>query len=384
MILQNRTGGLSLFLIGLLLGYGCSKEPSPIGSDLVTVPFIDSLTVYADSSSNYRLRISGNSSTLLVGRSGAIHAFALLQFQVPILPSGVDTLDIVSARIRLTPLYWFQDSAGTLAFTIHKIIRSWSDFDITFDSTNGLYETAPSGSFTRQMSPRDTISVAIDTNLVREWIRTGQTYGIFLHPDTVASTVIYGFTVFDPISGINLRPELIIHYNRPDTVGVIDSLVYRTFMEAFVANTPLPPADSEFVYLQAGVADRGVFHFDMRAVPRNANIMSAELTFVRDSVQSIRNELSQDSVSIHLITDTRTPPSLSSSVNARPVIGDSTSLFRANIPSIVQQWVIGKPNYGIALRAFAEFTSVDRFVFHGAAADSLNRPKLKITYSIMR
>lgn len=386
MIRQTQIGGFSILIFGFLLAQGCSRDPSPIGSDFLHLPFLDSLTVYADSSSNYRLRISGNSATVLVGRYGEVHAFTLLRFPVPGLPSGVDTSHIVSSSLRLIPQYWFPDSMGTLAFTIHKITRSWSESEVTFDSTGDLYDTTTSfGSLSRQMSTRDTITLRIDTLLVREWIRSSTTYGVVLRPDTVVSTVVFGFGVFQPGSGADLRPELIVRYRR-DTPGVIDSLVYRTVQEAFVANAPLPPVDSRFVYLQAGVADRGVFHFDIDTVvvPLNASVIKAELTFVRDPVQSIRNELSQDSVSIHLISDTRTPPSLLFSITAQPDGVDSALIFRADIPSIVQQWVIGRPNYGIALRAFGEFTSVDRFVFHGASADTSVRPKLTIVYSIIR
>jgi len=385
MIRQKHSGGYIILLFGFLLAQGCSRDPSPIGSDLLDLPFVDSLTVYADSSSNYRLPISGNSAVLLVGRYGEVQAFTLLQFPVPGLPSGVDTSHVVSASLRLIPQYWFLDSTGTLAFTIHKITRSWSEFDVTFDSTGGLYDTTTSfGSVSRQMSPRDTITTQIDTVLVREWIRAGQTYGIILRPDTAVSTVVFGFGVFQAGSGADRRPQLIIRYRRPDTTGVIDSLVYRTVQETFVASAPLPPVDSQFVYLQAGVADRGVLHFDVAAVPRNASVIKATLAFVRDAERSIRNELSQDSVSIHLISDTRTPPSLSFSITAQPDSADSASIFRANISNIVQQWVIGRPNYGIALRAFGEFNSIDRFVFHAASADSAVRPKLKIVYSIIR
>jgi hypothetical protein len=376
-------GGLLLFY--LINFQGCSKDPAPIGSDLFKPPLFDSLTVYADSSSNYRLRISGNSSSLLIGAVSEIHAWSLLQFAVP----AVDTSAMVSASLRLTPKYWLKDSSGTLAFTVHKILKQWSEFDVTFDSLNGLYDANSIGGLSEQISPSDTngVTVQIDTAIVREWIRnSGEAYGILLKPDTTTSSVVYGFIVFDPSSNANLRPELIVRYNRTDTTGVIDSVVNRTFQETFVANSPLPDsADRQFVYLQAGVADRGVLYFNVQdSVPRSANIVSAELIFVRDSVRSIRNEVSQDSIVVHHIFDNTDSPRLGAATTAQPVEGESDSIFKADVRVAVQQWVTGKPNYGVALRAFGEFTTVDRFVVHGAAADSIHRPKLKILYSIIR
>lgn len=363
---------------------GCSKDPSSVDPGDSARPPIDSVVVFSDSSATYRDSITGNSPTLLVGRFGDVEVRLLLQFPVPSLPTGVDTSDIVSAGIRLIPQYWFRDSSAMLEFTVHNLLREWDEFTVTYDDTTILYELTSSDTFSNVISPRDTITIQIDTALVHEWIRSGQSHGIVLLP-TAACSVVYGFTsILDFFTDI--RPELIVRYNKRDTTGVIDSVVTRTIQDAFVANAS-PPPDSQFVYLQAGVADRGFFHFNVDSIPQSSNIMSAELTFTRNPSLSNRNELSQDSIVVHYILDSTNPPRLASSpapVVAKPGGQDSASVFSANISPIVQQWVTGNPNFGVALRALGEFTTVDKFALYGSEADSTLRPRLKILYSIIR
>lgn len=383
--MRDRVLGKIIFLSSVMLcvlsANGCSEEPSPVGSLFFPKVGLDSLTVYADSSATYRQPITGNSHTLLVGRYQDFEARMLLQFPIPAIPSSIPESTIVSASIRLIPRYWFRDSTGTLAFTIHKITKTWKETEVQFSDTTLAYESNSSGSFSKIMGPTDTITVPLDTTLVHSWIRTREAHGVIFLP-TTASDVVYGFmSIFDFFTDI--RPLLIVRYPKADTTGVLDSVVFGSNQEAFVANTVPPAASLQAVTLQAGVADRGIFRFNVDSIPRSANIMNAELTFTRNASQSIRNDLSQDSIFIHLITNMREFPELALSVLATPVGGDSASMFKADIKTIVQQWVTGRPNYGIALRTYGEFTTVDRFVLYGAG-DSVYRPQLNILYSIVR
>lgn len=367
-------------VFSFILMEGCSEDPSPVGSALlpknVVIKF-DSL--YANSSTTYRAAITGNSSRLLLGRYryqntlDTIEARTLVQFNLSSTRINPDS--VVSASLRLVPAYWFKDSTGTLSFTIHKIISTWREDTITFAGSENLY--ASSESVYTFTNPRDQV-FPLDTSLINMWLRNPpENYGVLLKP-TAQSTVVYGFTI-DLLNDI--RPKLIIRYHAQDTVRV-DSV--GTIQEAFVANSPPRSADSSLFVVQAGIADRGFVKFDVGRIPRSASIASAVLEFVRDSALSVENEFSLDSIVVQLLVDNSTPPHGGISVLAQPTGGRGGSKFSADIKSIVQQWVTGKPNYGVALRAFGEFTTLDRFAFYGAGADSLNRPTLRIYYSILR
>lgn len=358
----------------------CTEDPSSVGSFLLPTDIrVASVVLSADSTATYRSPISGASSTLLLGIfQSTVESRLLLQFEIP--QGFPDTL-VVSASLKLKPRYWFQDSIGTLAFTVHKISIPWDKFKITFADT-GLYESTVRGSDLRTMSPRETVLVSIDTSLVREWLRTPSlSYGIFLKP-TTASTVVYGFTsILDLFT--DERPELIVRYTVPDTTQRLDSLILRTTQNAFVANAPQPPPSSDIMFIQAGVADRGFMQFPVDSILRSASITSASLEFRRNSALSVRNELSIDSILVQILLG---PDSLGgASARAEPLPSENDSVFKADIRSIVQQWVTGKPNYGIALRAFGEFSTLDRFAVYGRTSpDTASRPVLRITYSILR
>jgi len=135
----------SFALTGIVFFSSCSEDPSSVGSFLVPADIrIHSDTLKADSSATHRFPLSGNSSTLLLGMYQGDEARLLLQFGIP---SGYADSLVVSARVRLTPRYWFKDSLGTLDFTIHKILIPWDESKITYADTNGLYESTARGSF---------------------------------------------------------------------------------------------------------------------------------------------------------------------------------------------------------------------------------------------
>ena len=372
-----------LALTSLFFFSTCSEDPSSVGSFLLPMDIrVASIVLSADSTATYRAPISGASSTLLLGIFQAtqttVESRLLLQFQIP---AGFPDTLVVSASLKLKPRYWFQDSSGTLAFTVHKIRIPWDEFKITFADTN-VYDPTVRGSDSRPMSPRETLLVPIDTALVREWLRTpGLSYGIFLKP-AISSSVVYGFTsILDLFT--DDRPELIVRYTVPDTTLRLDSLVLRTIQGAFVANAPQPPPSSDMMFIQAGVADRGLMHFSVDSIPRSASITSASLEFRRISALSVRNELSIDSILVQILLG---PDSLGgTSGRAEPRPTENESVFTADIRNIVQQWVTGTPNFGVALRAFGEFSTLDRFAVHGRTSpDTANRPILRITYTVVR
>jgi hypothetical protein len=196
--------------------------------------------------------------------------------------------------------------------------------------------------------------------------------------------VIYGFISYASFL-LQIRPELTIRYIVPDTSQRPDSFVVGSYQDISVAYMPPFPASSQLMYLQAGISDRGRLYFNMSGIPRSANIVAAELTIVREPTLSLRNELTADSVDAQfLVTDTSPPVGSTFLTYRTKPTGDETgSTFTGDVRGIVQQWVTGKQNYGMALKAANDLVSMDRFVLYGAA-DSLNRPRLRIVYSVVQ
>ncbi len=370
----------TLVLLVSILFLRCGEDPASVGIGFFpNDPQLDSLSLIADSSSTYRARIAGNGATLLVGQYQNIEARTLLQFGP--LPSGLSDTLVVSATIRLIPRYWFQDSVGTLAFTVHKLLESqdqWNSDTIKFDQTDVLYDPQSIGTFARLVSPQDTlIDVSIDTATVRGWLRDGLTYprGVMLKP-LPTGNIVYGFTsdVFDVI-----LPQLLVRYHVPDSAR-IDSFGVLTFRDVFVANGPeVPP--TEHIILQGGLADRGKVGFNVTGIPRSAGITRATMEFTRDLTMSIRNEFSIDSIVVQQLLDYGSPP-IGGIARIAKATSEDGVVFTADITAIVQQWAVGRANYGVALRAYGENSTLDRFAIYGALnADVNKRPKLRIAYT---
>lgn len=364
---------------------GCSEDPSSVGSAFFPPNVkLDSLVVYADSTTTYRAPIPGNSSVLMLGRYQNYEARMLLQFGTIFLPSGVTSSNIVSASIKLIPSYWFKDSTGLLEFTVHPITRSWSSTTFTFDSTNSAFDPIAVGLISKMMTTsHDTLVDSISTTLVRTWVDSSQlNYGILLKPTLSCNVcnVVYGFSSILTLLE-DTRPLLTVRYRVPDSTTV-DSVVVATQQDMFVAYAPEVSPSSQTFIVQAGVADRGLLHFDVSNIPRSASITRADLQIVRIPLQSIRNQLSYDSVFVQYIVENSSSPKGSTSLLAQPV-AEGDSVFKADITRFVQPWVTGAPNYGIAVRAYGEFIALDRFAFYGKA-DTLNRPTLRITYSLVQ
>lgn len=320
---------------------------------------------------------------MLLGRYQNYEARILLHFGTIFLPSRVASSNIVSASIRLIPNYYFKDSTGLLEFTIHPMTQAWRSDASTFSSTNSAFDPAVGVISKTMTTTQDTLTYSLSSTLVRSWIDSSQSnFGILLKP-TLGCNVVYGFSSLITFLE-DLRPLLTIRYRVPDTT-LVDSILFATQQDMFVADAPAVIPDSQTFIVQAGVSDRGFLHFDMSNIPRSASVTSAGLQFVRIPSQSIRNSLSYDSVFVqYLVNNTSPVPTGTSSIFARPVDEDSSD-FTADIKNFVQQWVTGSPNYGVAIRAYGEFFSLDRFAFYGkAAADTLYRPTLHITYSLLQ
>jgi len=371
---------LSVVLVGVSLR--CSDKSSSVGigllppEDLVT---IDSLVLHEATGSSFKQFISPNGISLLIGSNRGYEARTLVRFLL--LPDTLADARLLSANLLLKPLSVFGDSTALLSFTVHKILRSWSELTATWDSVDAsFYESTPRGSFSQVVSGSDSVEVPIDTSLVREWLTGAASgtdqFGILLLP-APGMGVIRGFDSFQSADS----PTLDVDFEKS---GTVDSLLLNIGYDMFVANVGLPP-NPELMYVQSGVSYRSMLRFDLLAIPSNVIIHNATVELTIDRVNSDPEEVSAGSVLVHHVSDSTTNSFESSS--AVLTRGDDTdpNLMTANITLDVRRWLRGESNQGVLLRSFVESIQLDLIAIVGPQSNNESRrPRLVVTFSPFR
>lgn len=363
------------FLAGALLS--CSDEPNATGISLIPDTLsVSTFVAAANGDTSVRIRIGGNSAHLLTGKSGTYEARTLMEFSFPTYDAAavIDSA-VLSLRVR----YRFPDSTGDLGFAAHAMTRTWDALTFTWDSVAGSTAPASAGSFLQAISPADTIlRVALDTAQIRQWWQTGSV-SLQTIPSP-ASGIIAGIS--NILSGSeDTRPELVVSYHDAATDSL--TITRRSPRVLFVATDDLLPVPDALT-LQAGVSRRALFRFDSLAVPPLASITEAVFEVAVDPANSITNVFTRDSLYVYLLRKNAAPyDSLALQVLCTPVTEGGQKYFRADIRVIVQQWISREPNLGLLLRAFGDFTTLDKFTLYDAAAPAALRPKIRITYTLL-
>lgn len=369
----------SIFI--LLLIIGCSKEPNSVGKDVLDD--MDRLKTGTDtstavSSSGYGITSANNSTTLMVGKANNIEAHMLLRFGT--FPTDTNLANsVISARIKMTPNYAFKDTAAIIAFSIHKMLREWAEQSFTSDSLAGSYESTPVNTHSFNANSKDTLTIfPVEKNLVVEWLKGNTNNGIILIPD-VSSNNIFGFDTYYYSEIDDARPQLEIIY-RTETDTADQTLTLRTIQDATIFSGTRPNSTSSLFYVQGGLISRGKIKFDVSNVPRSAAITQAFLDLKTDTLKSSLSTYTDYQIIIHDILLDDSLPQLSGMTALGKLSGNT---FSIDVRNIVQQWVSGKPNYGIAVRYNYEFTQVERFAIYGSAATENNKPRLRIQYTYL-
>jgi hypothetical protein len=382
----------------LILTSGCSDDPTDVGAGVL--PSQDTVTTrtlvfYAASDTTFRKRIDGIYGRLLAGKyrdlvtPQDIEARTLLEFSgVPIFKSGVI---IDSAFITLTVDYRFGDTTGQYGFTAYKRAPSWSEDPKAFnwDSVSQL-PADPVGTFLApSIAPTDTfIRFALDTALIRAWSKTTGGLGSVLLVPSLTTGFVLGFG--DVVTTISdNRPQLTVMYH--DSADTAITFSQRVSRSMFVADATPPPQPGDRMTLQSGVVYRSRLLFDSLSIPLDtltipakASITKATLEVTVDQAHSFFNSLTRDSMIVYILKGSTYPfDSVSLGTVLSPVNQAPQKLYRADVKNIVQQWVGKQPNYGFALRAFNELTSLDRFSVNGIQGIPVEfQPKLTVTYTL--
>lgn len=355
----------------------CSDEPNATGIGLIPDSLhVGTIVVTSNADTSVRVRLGGNGATILVGKSGTYEARSIMEFN---LGSYDSTAAVDSAVVTLRLRYAFPAPSGDLGFEVHAMARTWSASTFTWDSLAGSTDAAVAGTYLGTVSPGDSaLSFRVDPALARAWWKAGN-ISLQLVPSP-ASGIVVGFgNTFTTTE--DTRAAFVLHYH----TGSTDSLTVspKAARVLFIATDDLQTTTTGLT-LQAGVARRGLIRFDSLAVPPLASITSAVLELAVDTLASITNSYTRDSLYVHLLRKDAAPwDSLALQLICSPATESGQKYYRADVRSIVQQWISREPNLGVLVRAYGDFQTLDKIVLHDGSALPALRPKIRITYTLL-
>ncbi len=316
-----------------------------------------------------------------VGKAGNYVARSLMKFFPPIR----DTINVLSAKLTLKFLSWRGDSAGTFAFGVHKVNVGWSQDTLKWDAVNGtgFFDPTPLNVYSSTVGPdTQTITIDLDTALVRSWYRSDITSnGILLAP-TAATSLIRGFAAFDHDSS-TYGPKLQVIARGISQGALIDTTTFTTSIDCYVADVNPFNVLNDHLYTQAGVAYRSSLKFDVSSLPRGAIVNTAELLLVSDPGIT---KISKFTASPQPIVHARTADSSKYLTTGSAGTISSGTTYSFDVRLQVQQWV-GGYNYGLLLRQpnANEYGTLDLFGFYSSeAANASMHPRIKVKYAVFQ
>jgi hypothetical protein len=376
---------LALLVITLIR---CSEDPNPVGAGLLPASDsirLDTLTVTATGSSSETAIPLALSSRILIGNTPAMEAWAVMRFGP--IPDSILFLPMLSAEINLRTVYHFGDSLAAFSVAVHQVLQEWGTDSLTIDSLQapGFYDlTSLTQAAFPSVGDTETISIPVDTNMVRAWGTYSDTvftnYGLLLRPTN--TNVIKGFAPFIAADATQL-PQLLMTFQ--DSAGNIDTAIVNAGTYRYVTrlkNTTWA-SDSVRMYVRNGVAYRGVVAFDVSSIPLHAAIHKATLQLTLDPTQSEFNNYTVDSTLSIFVADDGTFINSINEIGEPQQPGDQR-IYESPAGQFVQRWVRGTALQKIAIAGYGESNAVDLFVFYGAAASPELKPKLTIIYSLIQ
>lgn len=371
-----------------LLAPGCMDDPNPVGFGLLPkddTAVVDTSTVYATSHSSSRsLVLTTGVTPMMVGKYGSYESWGYLRFDIPSELSGAT---ITGATLQLRASYAFGDTLAPLSFTVYKAVGGYTADSLTFDSlsqrpSDYFDNAAVVGSLPSQTLADTTIvQLSLDTAVVSSWFINAldsSNQGIYLRPTN--SNVIMGFSSFGDVNP-DYRPKLIVNYTQTGLAGsAVDSSGRSKFM-GNISQSALVQ-DPQFMYVQNGVAFHGFATFNVAPVPFPSAIHKAELVLTLDTLKSSpMGKFTQDALFASFLradgTVEVTSPAQQFNTTGRPV-------YRFLINGFIEQWTRYGTPPTLTIAGYTERTSFDRFVFYGSQADSSRRPRILVTYSVVR
>lgn len=404
---------LILPVIAFLLS-SCNEEPTGLGFQLDTmnVDYLnsetDAIILGGDSKTTY-LSTLFNNSFHFIGRHEDAEAISFYRFARP--DSGLGGVQVISAKLRMYPTRYAYGGADTAAgdqsFDLYKInepFRTRFTWDSVFNapnSANFFDKSKKLGFFSGNIPLGDTmdpIDIDFDAQMVKEWFEFRDneykydstskeklsSYQFALLPSS-SSTFITRF--MNANAANTVPPQITVIHTNPANSADLDTTILDCAIMSSYMNAETPPADK--IVLQGGVSSRGRLTFDVRAIPKYASIVRAqlEITFDRENSQW-GNALADSVVTATYLYGLYDTPSISSWINYQTEVDSTGKAVFPSIASAVEYWnrrdgigdlILFRHKDGNEIN---ESRYLDKLSFYGFNhPDPAKRPKLTIFYT---
>ncbi|MCU0454047.1 MAG: hypothetical protein MUE68_10350 [Bacteroidetes bacterium] len=393
----HRTVALYL-LIFLTAWTGCAEDPTTVGlgvlpSGDLPIFFVDTLEAQAGATSR-AIPVTARADDdvvpwypqhLFVGGVQTLVAGSFIRFQQ--FPDTLTGITIEAADLLLVRTVATGDTTISPVFTMHQPLRPWYSDSLSYDSLRlqpGVYfdpVPLPPGLGTGSV---DTVSrsvaIPLDTALVRRWfttvVDTGTTnLGVFLRGS--ANGLIQGYGSFIHL-GSGAKPRLRVRYNKN---GVTSTTVFSAGTARYLADLPSADLvlDPSKIYVQSGVAYRGLVTFNLSGLPRPVSVSNAVLEVTLDSLAS--NIYAPPDSLLAFFVDRDGSILKGSAVACDLLRLNGRPVYWFRLPAFAQQWMASGTPATVALAGYTENASFNRFVLFGPGASTGVRPRLIVTYS---
>lgn len=374
----------------------CSDTPTDLGSELLN-PDLIGVTVFDtqkdsafQSSYSFKKVIKlGGAPRILIGKTDNLTAHALFVFTFVISDSlkqlvKNDSLNILSAKVELTPDYVYGDSNATFDYSVHKINSEWVSASFTADSfLSAKFNYDPADLSSNRNASDSLYTFDLNPNAVKDWLRNqadtslAKNNGILISP-TPSTNKIVGFVAFNPEISNDTKVKAVIQKvgtTRQDTI----TAYVLSDVHVIIGENTVPP---EKMIVQAGVVSNSYLYFDLSKIPDKAVVNYAKLSVELDSLDSKFGSGYTNSLTAYLVTN-------SDSLKIDEASGESLlkngKRYEGNISSFVRYWLNQNNNQGIVIKAGNELAGVEKFVLKGSTYPVYEeRPKLEIVYTVRK
>jgi len=374
----------------------CSDTPTDLGSDLLNPDLIGVVSFDSQKDSIYQTSYSfkkvialGGASRVLIGKADNLTANALFVFTFIISDSlkqlvRSDSLAVLSAKVELTPDYFFGDSNATFDYSVHKINSSWVSSSFTADSfLSSQFSYDPSDLSSNKVESDSLYSFNLDANIVKDWLKyqvdtsLAKNNGILILP-TATTNKIVGFVAFNPEISNDTKVKAVVQKLGTTRQDTLTAFVLSDVHIIIGENTVTP----EKMIVQAGVVSNSYLYFDLSKIPDKAVINYAKLSVELDTLNSKFGSGFTNSLQAFLVTNS---DSLKVDENTSESLFRNGKRYEGNLSAFLRYWLNQKDNQGIILRAGNQTSGVEKFILKGSNYPVYEeRPKLEIVYTVRK
>ncbi|MBC8042606.1 MAG: DNRLRE domain-containing protein [Rhizobacter sp.] len=344
-----------------------------------------------------------------VSIKGTLSTTAYVKFSSITYPFGDSTTTALEASLILQQQQVDSGSSskgsGALPIEIRPVSQVWNSSIVT---STPLMTDAPVQPATLDLGDTASREIPLPFSIAEQIVNDARKYkgdaalsktyfqdsskGLAIAALAAAQSVIVNLnpSTGNTTTGVKLK----LRFNRQTASGVqqetlnLDVYQYayainRTY-ESFVSTAA---ADSVSLFVQSGPSFRSRLQFDLSQIPRNAQIINAELFIYRDTTYS-KIASGNDNIFV-TYADAVDPLKFASPVLSQAATQDSAARYRTQnlfsgaerITAMVQRW-IARPqdNHGFILTAGDEARTVEVWRFFGKSAPAGKRPRLVVTY----